>query len=89
MAMHNWRDVTPPYIDMLQYNEVPKLIPWRKNTLQDLLHSKRGSKDSMLASNGPAHSRELVDIDQSEVVVIVEGSLDQDVCVPSFPAPWT
>ena len=83
----NWRIAEPkPYIDMLRYNEIPKLIRWRTNTLRDFLHSQRG-EDSMQAPNGPAHSHELVDIDQSEVVVIAEGSLDQEVAASasSFP----
>ena len=84
----NWRIAEPkPYIDMLRYNEIPKLIRWRTNTLQDLLHPQRGSEYSMQATNGPAHSHELVDIDQSEVVVTAEGSLDQGVAFSASSSP--
>ena len=76
MTARNWRDATPPYLDVLQFIDMRQLVPWRTNTLQDFLHSQRGSEDSMQAPNGPAHSHELVNIDQSEAVVTAEGSLD-------------
>ena len=86
-----WRDVTPPYIDILQFDEVPKLIPWRPTiVVEHVLRSTRG-ENSVQASNGPHSHEQLLakDIDQSEVVLsLVEGSVDQDVCVQSFPAPW-
>ena len=87
----NWRIAEPkPYIDMLRYNEIPKLIRWRTNTLQDFLHPPRGSEDSMQAPNGPAHPHELAkDIDPTVVVQPhVDDSQGQDVCAPSFPVAW-
>ena len=84
-----WRDVTPPYIDTLQFDEVPKLIPWRTNTLQDVLHSTRGNEGSMQAPNGPAHPHELAkDIDPTVVVLPhVDDSQGQDVAVSASSSP--
>ena len=86
MTARNWRDATPPYLDVLQFIYMRQLVPWRTNTLLDFLPSTRGSEDSMQASNGP-HSHQLVDIHRSEVVVTVEGSLDQEVAVSASSSP--
>ena len=83
-----WRDATPPYLDVLQFIDMRQLAPWRTNTLQDFLHSQRGSEDTMQAPDGPAHPHELAkDIDPTVVVLPpVDDSQGQDVCVPTFPA---